>query len=221
MSLTHTEENYLKAIFTIADRDDSPIRTNDIAKLLNTKASSVTDMLKKLAEKELILYERYKPISLSHSGIKVATHLIRKHRLWETFLVENLGFNWSEVHHIAEQLEHIQAPELVQRLADYLDNPLYDPHGDPIPDSEGYFPQRDQVLLGSLKPGECGRLCSVVEDDTSFLKVLNLLEIKIGTLLEVESIISFDDTMQVRISQKQSKILSNKICNNLFVIKQP
>lgn len=219
MPLTQTEENYLKAIFTIADRDDLPIRTNDIAKLLSTKASSVTDMLKKLAEKDLILYERYKPITLSESGKEVATHLIRKHRLWETFLVENLGFNWSEVHHIAEQLEHIRAPELVQRLADYLDNPLYDPHGDPIPDASGHFPQREQVLLGTLKPGECGRLCSVVEDDASFLEVLNMLEIKIGTLLEIEGIISFDDTMQVRIGQKQSKILSNKICNNLFVIQ--
>lgn len=217
--LTHTEENYLKAIFNSIDKNQGPVRTNEIAAALNTKASSVTDMLKKLAEKRLIKYEKYKPIDLSSKGRSLATHLIRKHRLWETFLVEKLKFNWSEVHKIAEQLEHIHSPDLVQKLDNYLGNPLYDPHGDPIPNDQGEFPQRNQVLLSSLSAGEQGRLCSVVEDDQSFLEILDSMDMKIGAKLHVESLISFDDTMQVLINQCESRVLSKKICNNIYVVK--
>ena len=219
MLLTQTEENYLKAIYSIADKLNGAIRTNDIAHALDTKASSVTDMLKKLAEKELILYEKYKPVSLSEKGKSIATHLIRKHRLWETFLVENLGFNWSDVHEIAEQLEHIKSYELVQKLDDFLGNPLFDPHGDPIPNSKGEIPQRNQTLLADLAIGESGRMCSVMEDDKSFLDILNKLEIKIGSTIKIESHIAFDDSMQVQLNHCDTRILSKKICNNIYVLK--
>lgn len=220
MTLTQTEENYLKAIFLAIDRGgNNPVRTNDIASALDTKASSVTDMLKKLAEKEFIIYAKYKPIDLSDKGRAIATHLIRKHRLWETFLVENLGFNWAEVHIIAEQLEHIQSHELVQKLDDYLGNPLFDPHGDPIPNSLGEFPNQNQILLSALKAGECGRISSVQLDDKSFLDILNHLKIKIGSSLMVEQLIHFDDTMKVNLNNQQTEVLSKKICDNIYVIK--
>lgn len=220
MYLTQTEENYLKAIFTLSEKENGPVSTNDIAKSLETSASSVTDMYKKLVEKKLILYKKYKPIVLSALGKKIATSLIRKHRLWETFLVEKLGFNWSEVHNIAEQLEHIKSEELIEKLDDFLDNPLFDPHGDPIPDKNGKFPKRKQQLLSNLKKGDAGLLSSVEEDDTSFLEILNKLGIKIGTKIKVEEIVSFDQSIQVILNECDSTLLSKAIADNLYVIKK-
>ena len=219
MHLTQTEENYLKAIFTISEREGSSVGTNSIAHAINTSASSVTDMLKKLAEKKLILYEKYKPVILSALGTQTATHLIRKHRLWETFLVENLGFNWSEVHIIAEQMEHIKSPELVQKLDDYLGNPMFDPHGDPIPNEKGEFPQRNHQLLSTLSNDQVGTLSSVLEDDRSFLEILNKLKIKIGTKIKIVELVEFDESMHVVINSCDSILLSKKLCDNLYVIK--
>ncbi|HIE45471.1 MAG TPA: metal-dependent transcriptional regulator, partial [Flavobacteriaceae bacterium] len=129
-----TEENYLKAIFSLESNSGTVISTNHIAKKLETKASSVTDMIKKLALKNLLVYTKYKGVSLSSQGRKIATSIVRKHRLWETFLVDKLGFNWDEVHDIAEQLEHIKSDKLILKLDSYLEYPQSDPHGDPIPD---------------------------------------------------------------------------------------
>ena len=131
------EENYLKAIFKITEKEGKTATTNAIAAALNTTAASVTDMLKRLAEKDLINYEKYRGVQLSSGGEQIATILIRKHRLWEVFLVNKLGFAWDEVHELAEQLEHIQGEALVERLDEYLGRPQFDPHGDPIPDAEG------------------------------------------------------------------------------------
>jgi DtxR family Mn-dependent transcriptional regulator len=153
-SLSQTEENYLKAIFKISEQQDAPASTNAISQAIRISAASVTDMLKRLAEKDLIHYEKYKGVILTPAGNRLATRLIRKHRLWEVFLVEKLHFSWDKVHEIAEQLEHIRSPELVERLDQFLGNPKYDPHGDPIPDAEGKFTHRQQVSLDELHPGE-------------------------------------------------------------------
>lgn len=219
MKLSTAEENYLKSIFYITELNKQPASTNAIAKDLNTKASSVSDMLKKLSDKELIKYKKYKPVKLEKQGKIIAINLIRSHRIWETFLVERLGFNWSAVHNIAEQLEHIENVELTDKLSTYLDNPLFDPHGEPIPDKNGKFPTQKQIVLSSLKVGQEGRLCSVEEDDRSFLETLNNLNIKIGTPLKLEKIISFDNSFQVLINNRDSQLISDKIANNLFVTK--
>ena len=135
--MTFSEENYLKTIYHLTTASDAEVSTNAIAEKMETKASSVTDMLKKLAEKGLINYKKYQGVSLTQDGKLAAKMSVRKHRLWEVFLVEKLGFSWDEVHDIAEQLEHIKSEKLINKLDDFLDNPTEDPHGDPIPDREG------------------------------------------------------------------------------------
>jgi DtxR family Mn-dependent transcriptional regulator len=139
MKNSYTEENYLKAIYKLQEKQDSEVSTNEISKEMNTKAASVTDMLKRLSEKSLIHYQKYQGVSLTDAGSKVAVNIIRKHRLWETFLVNKLKFKWDEVHDIAEQMEHIESDELIEKLNDYLGAPQYDPHGDPIPSKKGVF----------------------------------------------------------------------------------
>lgn len=217
MDLSIAEENYLKTIFSISQHEQGA-NTNAIAKKLDTKASSVTDMLKKLHDKKLVHYQRYKPVRLSQLGQEKAISLIRSHRLWETFLVRNLGYNWSEVHVIAERLEHIQDAELVDRLDSYLNHPSFDPHGDPIPNKSGEFPDRKEVTLLDLGIGNTGTLASVLEDDQSFLEILNRLGIKIGTRIFVERINTFDGSYCVILDDNNRETLSNKICTFLSVI---
>ena len=144
MSTIHsfTEENYLKAIYHLSTGNNSVVSTNQIAEITNTKAASVTDMLKKLAEKKLINYIKYQGVTLTEAGKNAAVNIVRKHRLWEVFLVEKLGFKWDEVHDIAEELEHINSESLINRLDDFLGNPAADPHGDPIPDRSGTIHQK-------------------------------------------------------------------------------
>ncbi|WP_243389180.1 metal-dependent transcriptional regulator, partial [Flavobacterium psychrophilum] len=135
--MTFSEENYLKTIYHLTTISDSEVSTNAIAEKMETKASSVTDMLKKLSEKDLINYKKYQGVSLTETGSLSAKMIVRKHRLWEVFLVEKLDFPWDEVHDIAEQLEHIKSEKLINKLDDFLGNPTEDPHGDPIPNANG------------------------------------------------------------------------------------
>jgi len=151
--ISEAEENYLKAIFKISEKEDRPVSTSAIAAEMNTSAASVTDMIKKLSEKALVLHEKYRGVVLTDAGSGIAKKLIRKHRLWEVFLVNKLDFSWDEVHAIAEQLEHIHSDRLIERLDDFLGFPRFDPHGDPIPDAEGNMVLRKQVLLSELKEG--------------------------------------------------------------------
>src|SRR3984885_5178673 len=147
---TFTEENYLKAIYHLSHESGS-VSTNQIAAALNTKAASVTDMLKKLADKALINYEKYQGVTLTSAGQKIALHIIRKHRLWEYFLVEKLNFKWDEVHEMAEEMEHISSVELIDRLDKFMDYPKHDPHGDPIPDSDGKFKVHDLKPVSAIE----------------------------------------------------------------------
>ena len=146
---TLTEENYLKAIYKLHEDKPDKINTNAIAGLVDTAPASVTDMLRKLADKKLIRYAKYQGVSLTATGKKAAVSVIRKHRLWELFLVEKLGYSWDEVHEIAEQLEHIHSDSLVSRLSTFLGNPRMDPHGDPIPDENGNFHSRKSIPLSA------------------------------------------------------------------------
>lgn len=220
MEISHTEENYLKAIFKISEKKGKAASTNAISSEMKTSAASVTDMVKRLSEKELIHYERYKGVTLTRDGLRIATHLIRKHRLWEVFLVDKLSFSWDEVHEIAEQLEHIKSPELVERLDEYLGLPKFDPHGDPIPDKEGKFAERKQVLLADMKEGETGIVVGVQDHTTAFLQYLDRMQLVLGTSLQVLECFGYDESLKIRIGNGREETLSKKVSQNLFVQKE-
>lgn len=215
--LTSTEENYLKAIFKIAEREKKAVSTNAIAKQIGTTAASVTDMLKKLSEKELIHYEKYKGVSLTLTGNKSATHLIRKHRLWEVFLVNKLRFAWHQVHDIAEELEHIDSDELIARLDAFLDYPKFDPHGDPIPNADGRFTLRNQISLSDLPQGQAGIVLGVKESDAEFLKYLTKLNIKLGSEIVITSITEYDRSMKIIIDNKHEEVITQKVSQSIFM----
>ena len=215
MEISYTEENYLKAIFKISERDSKPASTNAISSEMKTSAASVTDMIKRLSDKTLIHYERYRGVTLTDQGAQIATHLIRKHRLWEVFLVDKLHFSWDEVHEIAEQLEHIKSQRLVERLDEYLSFPKFDPHGDPIPDADGNFTVRKQVLLSELKTEEQGLVVGVQDHTTAFLQYLDRMELVLGTKVKLLEYFEYDDSMHVQINDGREQVLSKKVCQKL------
>lgn len=213
---TLSEENYLKAIFHLEMISGDEISTNAIAKKLDTKASSVTDMVKKLADKEVLIYKKYQGVSLTNKGRKIAAGVIRKHRLWEVFLVEKLNFSWDEVHDVAEQLEHIKSPKLINELDAFLGFPKTDPHGDPIPDESGKFHKIEKRLLSTLSENESGICVGVNDSSSDFLKYLDKYNISLGKRIEVVSIEPFDGSQNIRVGEKLISI-SNKISNNIYI----
>lgn len=213
---TSAEENYLKAIFKIAEKEPGAVLTNALANEMGTSAASATDMLKRLSDKALVAYEKYRGVTLTESGNRLATTLIRKHRLWEVFLVEKLGFAWDEVHVLAEQLEHIQGDNLTERLDDFLGNPRFDPHGDPIPDAEGRWLRQIQVRLSTILPGQRGIVTGVDDHSPAFLQYLDELGLGLGVELELLRRTTYDQSTRIRISTKEA-VLSEKVCQNLFV----
>ena len=213
---TLAEENYLKAIFKISENENENVSTNSIANELETKASSVTDMIKKLTDKGLVNYEKYKGTSLTKKGNEIAIHIIRKHRLWEYFLVKKLNFQWDEVHSIAEQLEHIKSEKLIKKLDDFLGNPKYDPHGDPIPNKKGSFPKAFSKSLNNLDINKKGIVVGVCKDESSFLQYLDKLKINIGTIIEIIEIIEFDNSLEININNKKIHI-SYEVSENILI----
>jgi DtxR family transcriptional regulator, Mn-dependent transcriptional regulator len=213
---TFSEENYLKAIFHLERTYPSGVSTNALAEQMEAKASSVTDMVKRLSEKKLVVYKKYQGVKLSESGTKTAIAVIRKHRLWEVFLVEKLDFAWDEVHEVAEQLEHIKSEKLIQELERFLDYPKRDPHGDPIPDSQGNFAVFNKVLLSDLKKGDSGICVGVRDSSTEFLQYLDKNDIALGKELSVVEKESFDNSMLIRLKQKELRI-SSVISSNLYI----
>ena len=213
---TSAEENYLKAIFKISEKEPGPVLTNALAAAMGTSAASATDMLKRLSEKQLVAYEKYRGVTLTPEGDRLATTLIRKHRLWEVFLVDKLGFAWDEVHDFAEQLEHIQGDSLTDRLDEYLGHPRYDPHGDPIPDAQGRWIRRPQVRLATLLPGQKGIVTGVDDHSSPFLQYLDELGIALGVTIELLDRTAYDQSSKVRIAGKEYT-LSEKASQNLFL----
>lgn len=216
---TKAEENYLKAIFKLAERDRKAVSTNAIAKEMETSAASVTDMIKRLSEKGYVHYEKYRGVTLSEEGRSVATLLIRKHRLWETFLVDKLGFRWDEVHEIAEELEHIDSDNLINRLETFLGNPRYDPHGDPIPSADGKFTLRKQMPLSDLDIGQHAIIVGVREHNDVFLRHLDELGIAINGPISVLERFDFDASARVSVGGT-TQTLSNLVCQNVLVRPQ-
>ena len=217
--LSHTEENYIKAIYKAYEKTNELVNTNTIAENLQTTPASVTDMIKKLAFKKMIIYERYKGTKLTHEGTQLATELIRRHRLWETFLVEKLRFSWEEVHQLAEDLEHIKSPKLVDRLDEYLGYPKYDPHGDPIPNADGKFTLREQINLLQFQKGNRGHLIGVKNKDQAFLQHLNELGIGIGVEIELLDKNLYDKSIQIAINHSNKAHMTDKVANKLIMKK--
>ena len=213
---TLSEENYLKAIYHLGKRGSGSVSTNAIANRMQTKASSVTDMLRKLSEKRLANYQKYRGVHLTEDGKLAAINVIRKHRLWETFLVNKLNFSWDEVHDIAEQLEHIKSEKLINQLDEFLGYPTHDPHGDPIPDQDGNM-HRDQKILLTHVNAEVTCTCIGVKDSSSeFLKYLDKHGIALGTTMEILSKESFDASMTLKIENDELAI-SKDVANNIYV----
>lgn len=210
-----SEENYIKALYHLQNGDQL-VSTNDIANSMETKASSVTDMLKKLADKSLIDYIPYKGCKLTKSGQHCATQIIRKHRLWELFLVEKLNFNWDEVHEVAEQLEHIQSRKLVDEIDKLLDYPKHDPHGDPIPDPEGNYEIIQQTALSNLKKGDTGIINGVVDTSSNFLNYLDKHKIQLGSTIRVIDYEDFDQSFIIQTAHKTIHI-SQQIASNIYL----
>lgn len=210
------EENYLKAIYHLEQEVKGEVSTNAIADRMDTKPSSVTDMIQKLAEKKLLSYKRYKGALLTSEGRKIAADVIRKHRLWEVFLVEKLDFHWDEVHEIAEQLEHVHSVKLISRLDQFLGNPDFDPHGDPIPDQHGNIKRTEKKLLSELDKKQRGVCVGVKESSSEFLQYLDKKKITIGTKIQVLGKEFFDGSMVIQVGRDQF-FISKKIAENLYV----
>jgi len=218
MNLSFTEENYLKIIYSLSiSSSDNATSTNEISEKYQTKPSSVSDMLKKLSEKNLIVYERYKPVSLTQQGTQLALQILRKHRLWEVFLFENLHFTWDEVHELAEQLEHIRSAKLIDRLDEFLGFPEFDPHGDPIPNAFGELKNQKKTLLSNINPGIPCEVVAVKDSSSSFLQYLQKLNLGIGSSLKIIEVMSFDDSYTIENEKGERISISRKFAENLFV----
>lgn len=215
---TSAEENYLKAIFKITGKNNRPVSTNAIADELKTKASSVTDMVKKLAKKRLIHYEKYQGVTLTRKGRTMAALVVRKHRLWEVFLVDKLSFKWDEIHEIAEQLEHIHSDMLIDRLDSYLGYPKFDPHGDPIPDREGNMDHHKDETLSDLMVNESGIIVGVKEHSADFLQYLEGVRLILGTTVILRKRYDYDHSLVVEINGEELMV-SDQVSQNLFIRK--
>ncbi|MGB1246788.1 MAG: metal-dependent transcriptional regulator [Flavobacteriaceae bacterium] len=214
--MTRAEENYLKALYHLSDHDRELVSTTELADRLDTKPSSATDMLQKLHEKSLVAYTKYKGAKLSTKGRLKASQIVRKHRLWEVFLVDKLDFGWEEVHEIAEQLEHIKSPELVERLDQFLGCPTTDPHGDPIPDQLGHMVAIQKSLLADQAEDSSAILMGIKDSDAEFLTYLSQKNIKLGSCITVLDKEPFDQSMTIEIDG-QIHFISKIISNNLYV----
>jgi DtxR family Mn-dependent transcriptional regulator len=214
--MTTSEENYLKVIYHLSNLSPKGVNTNAIAAMLDTKASSVTDMLKKLSEKEWIHYQKYQGVSLTDKGKFNAKIIVRKHRLWEVFLVEKLGFAWDEVHEVAEELEHIQSEKLINQLDQFLNFPSFDPHGDPIPNAKGEIIKIEKQLVSEIEVGKTITCVGVKDTSVDFLQYLNKQNISLGTKMKVLEKEPFDGTLKIEINNTVL-VISDKIANNLYV----
>lgn len=213
---TLAEENYLKNIFHLQQTSPEGVSTNAIAEKLETKPSSATDMVQKLADKNVLSYIKYKGVTLTDEGKRIAANIIRKHRLWEVFLVEKLQFQWDEVHEIAEQLEHIHSEDLIARLDQFLEFPTVDPHGDPIPDSNGNFKKTEKKLLSNLQKSQTGICVGVKESGVDFLQYLDKRNIGIGSEITILEKDDFDDSITIEVLNK-TLFITKKIAENLYV----
>lgn len=214
--LTYSEENYLKTIYHLSINHKKGVSTNAIALRIETKASSVTDMIKKLDEKNLVVYQKYQGVRLTDSGLMAAKMIVRKHRLWEVFLVDKLGFNWDEVHEVAEELEHIKSEQLVNKLDAFLGFPTEDPHGDPIPNAKGEVKSIEKKLLSEIEIGVACVCVGVKDSSSEFLQYLDKQRIALGSDMKILDIEPFDQSYTLQLDQRELTV-TKKIASNLYV----
>ncbi|WP_268034001.1 metal-dependent transcriptional regulator [Algoriphagus sp. PAP.12] len=219
MNLTTAEENYLKAIYHLSEGGSKSVSTNDIAGEMKTKPASVSDMLRKLSDKEVIEYRKYYGVHITEEGKKRALQTIRKHRLWEVFLVDKLNFAWDEVHEVAEELEHIQSPLLIQRLDAYLNYPKFDPHGDPIPDEYGDVRARPRVPLNEMDLDQTGQIVAVKDSSAAFLRYLDKVGAYIGARIKILDRVEFDGSLEILVDNKKNIFMSKDVAGNILVIQ--
>jgi DtxR family Mn-dependent transcriptional regulator len=213
-----TEENYLKTLFTLAG-ESGEVNVNELSKRLGIKMPTVTSMMKALSKKNLVFYEKYKPLRLTAKGKKEALLILRKHRLTEMYLVQIMGFGWEEVHKIAEQVEHITASELFEKMDKMLNHPKIDPHGSPIPDKNGKMEWLQYNKLSECKPGDSVKIAAVTEAGDDFLRFLNSRNLRLGLKLKIKSVESFDGSMSIDYDDKKNKMFSHTVCERLLVEK--
>lgn len=215
--LTYTEENYLKSIYHLSTKNSlGETSTNGIAEFLTIKPATVTSMLKKLREKDLILYERYGKVTLTQQGNSLALQIIRKHRLWEVFLVDKLQFEWDEVHEVAEQLEHIRSQKLIDKLDDFLNHPSHDPHGDPIPNNDGFLKNVKRISLTEANLGKTYQVIAVNDSSSDLLQYLLQLRITLSTSITVVRKIEFDQSLQIIVHNQEINV-SEKFAQHIFI----
>ena len=218
MKTSFTEENYIKAIYKLEEGlKEKPVSTNDIAIHLSMQPATVTDMIKRLADKKLIVYKKYYGVSLTLKGKILALDIIRKHRLWEVFLVKKLKFKWDEVHEIAEQLEHIDSKELILKLDDFLDNPKFDPHGDAIPDKYGKMRVMNSIPLSTANKKQTYIFSGVSNHETKFLKYLTTLNLSLGNTIDIDSINDYDGSLKIKINNKYHEFLTEQVASHILV----
>jgi DtxR family transcriptional regulator, Mn-dependent transcriptional regulator len=215
LTYTTTEENYIKAIYHL-QHIHPKVSTTLLSAEMNTRPASVTDMLKKLESKKMVHYEKYKGFILTEQGNRTALNVVRKHRLWEYFLVHKLGFNWDEVHAVAEELEHISSNELTTRLDNYLGNPAFDPHGDPIPDNKGKIKTIKQESLSDIAIKKTVTVSSVKNQTAEMLDLLNHFKIGIGTKLKLNRRFDFDGSIEIRIEKLPAIIISKQVAQHIY-----
>lgn len=216
--ITLTEENYIKAIYHLSSNGEKTVNTNAIASSMQTKASSATDMIKKLSEKNYADYKKYQGVTLTKEGKRVAVNIIRKHRLWEVFLVEKLNFSWDEVHEVAEHLEHIKSDKLIDELDAFLEFPTHDPHGDPIPDKDGNFKHIEKIVLAKAEVGSTYRCVGVDDTSSSFLKYLDSNAIALGSIITIKHKEPFDNSIKIALANSEI-VVSQSVAKNLYLKK--
>jgi DtxR family transcriptional regulator, Mn-dependent transcriptional regulator len=216
VNFSTSEENYIKAIFHLQSEDGN-VTTNELADSLNTKPASVTDMMKKLKSRKLVHYQPYQGFRLSPDGRKVALGIIRRHRLWEYFLSEKLKFNWDEVHEVAEHLEHVSSKKLIDKLDEYLDFPKFDPHGDPIPDTNGKMESNKQLSLAEWPLNKPAIVSQVMNQSTELLELLQHKKISIGTRLEIKKRFDYDESVEIKIQKLSPITISGQLAKTIFV----
>lgn len=213
-----TEENYIKAIYHLQSAGEA-VNTNDLAATLQTKPSSITDMLKKLKKKKLVNYKAYYGCKLTPEGNHKALAIIRRHRLWEYFLSQNLGFSWDEVHEVAEELEHVSSEKLINKLDTYLGHPRFDPHGDPIPDPDGKITMQQQKTLAEWEENKVATVTQIGKQSAPILDILKQKKIAIGSTIRIKQKFDFDLSMEVRIDEKHPAHITKELAQNIFVTK--
>jgi DtxR family Mn-dependent transcriptional regulator len=212
-----TEENYLKAIYKLTSEQENRVSTNAIAGLLDTRASSVTDMIKKLCEKGLVNYAKYQGVMLTGLGESKALQIVRKHRLWEVFLVNQLGLGWDEVHDIAEQLEHTESERLYDFMDRFLNYPKVDPHGDPIPDRAGKIDVLNQIRLTDVEPGTSVLVSGVLNHSAEFLQYLQDISLTPGSEVFITRTLTFDGAVEIRLLNGKELLVSGLIGSAILV----